>query len=195
MAAVTTMCVSSLIVSLQCIVMQTRLLFAASVIRHGTPHLLDMLASHAENADKAPLPCVKAVMKDLQQILDFHRNKLYELGPPEIAPCKWMSFMLDYPYQWKQLVKSTRFTSMELDIRKSPTTCILYTEAREVAFVYIMSGFIWDIKGAGIPLPSKAQAAESSVRNCGIVNSLPCVLCEIQYTNTIARADQRAAKS
>ena len=106
--------------SLQCVIIHKRLLLVAAVLRHGPPHLLTMLASYTDNADRAPLPWVRAVRNDLQRLWEFHRQKLEEIGPPDHAPQKWVDLMVNYPFQWKELVKSMRFTSMDMDSPKGP---------------------------------------------------------------------------
>ena len=62
------------------------------------------------------------VMKDLETLWTFQRNKLADLGEPAVSCQAWCAFIVEYPAAWKTLVKSLHLTSMSLDaaVDKTP---------------------------------------------------------------------------
>ena len=61
---------------------------------------------------------------DLVRMANFHYKKLAELGDPTECAEKWASLILNFPGEWRALVKALSFNSMELDVasktRSSP---------------------------------------------------------------------------
>ena len=55
--------------------------------------------------DGKPLPWARMILSDLGVMLSTYPSKLSELGDPSISPGSWLRFMLDYPRQWKLLVR------------------------------------------------------------------------------------------
>ena len=58
---------------------------------------------------------VRLIRSDLQRISKLCAAKLSDLGHPLIDPDKWASFIVKFPGEWKQLVKSCSITTMEMD--------------------------------------------------------------------------------
>ena len=99
--------------SLQCLLMQRRLTFLASILKNGSHGLHALLATTGR--DSQPLPWVRLIRSDLQRISKLCAAKLSDLGHPLIDPDKWASFIVKFPGEWKQLVKSCSITTMEMD--------------------------------------------------------------------------------
>jgi len=101
--------------SLQCVIIQRRLMLASSIATHG-PRPLQAILSARVNGQEGPW--VKALRSDLTALATFHAPKLDELGPPHENPHSWATLMTDYPREWRELVKAYLITDMPLDITK-----------------------------------------------------------------------------
>jgi hypothetical protein len=62
------------------------------------------------------------VRGDLQRIASFHANKLAELGDPLVRCDEWATMIISFPSEWRELVKSCHYNSMELDVASKPKT-------------------------------------------------------------------------
>ena len=100
--------------SLQCILLQRRLLLFASVLRNGSRGLKTLLSARAR--DGTPLPWVRLVRSDLQHLASFNADKVTELGDPLQNFDAWAYVAAGYPREWRALVKRCQFTSMDLDV-------------------------------------------------------------------------------
>ena len=106
--------------SLQCIIMQRRLLLLASILRNGSSRLVSLLA--ARGRDNQPLPWVRMISGDLQRTASYHANKFAELGDPLEHCNEWAAMITRFPGEWRELVKGVHYTSMELDVASRPKT-------------------------------------------------------------------------
>ena len=101
--------------SLQCIIVQRRLMLASSIAMHG-PRPLQAILSVRTNGQV--IPWVRALRTDLAALTTYHAPKLDELGPPQDNPHSWAALMTSYPKEWRELVKSYKVTDMPFDIMK-----------------------------------------------------------------------------
>ena len=85
--------------SVQCIVSQNRLCYLHQLL-HSNPSLLRAMLSASPD-----LPWNQLVRADLEALWKAQRFKLLWLGPPDIHPEVWADFMIDYPRQWKDIVR------------------------------------------------------------------------------------------
>jgi exonuclease III len=99
--------------SLQCILLQRRLLLFATVLRNGSRSLSTLLS--ARGRDGSPMPWVRLVRNDLQHLARCCADKMSELGDPLENFEAWASVAVHFPREWKSLVKRCHLTSMELD--------------------------------------------------------------------------------
>ena len=99
--------------SLQCLLLQRRLLLLASVLRNGASSLVALLSFTGR--EHVPLPWVRLVRSDLQRIASFHAGRLQELGDPLTNFQEWADLITNYPSEWRQLVRTCFYNSMELD--------------------------------------------------------------------------------
>ena len=99
--------------SLQCIIMQRRLLLLASVLRNGSVRLVSLLAAYGRGGQQ--LPWVSLICNELRRLFNFHGAKLDDLGDPVENGERWASFILEYPRAWRELVKSVAYNCMDLD--------------------------------------------------------------------------------
>ena len=99
--------------SLQCLIVQRRLMLLGSVLKHGSSRLLALLA--VRGRDNQPLPWVKMILDDLRRLASFHGHKVSELGDPAVNGDRWMKLIQDWPVEWRSLVRALHFNTMELD--------------------------------------------------------------------------------
>ena len=106
--------------SLQCVILQRRLLLLASVLRNGSSRLVALLS--ARSRDNQPLPWVRLISDDLRRLANFHGKKVEELGDPTVHCERWAALITDCPSGWRELVKAVHFNSMEFDVAAKPKT-------------------------------------------------------------------------
>ena len=106
--------------SLQCILMQRRLLLLASVLCNGSSRLTLLLSVIATG--RRSLPWVKLIRDDLKRLATYHGSKMKELGDPIQHGKEWALFIQNFPREWRELVKAVFYNTMDMDVAAKPKT-------------------------------------------------------------------------
>ena len=100
--------------SIDSMIVSRRLLYLPSVLSSPAVSLRALL-SVCVGPESRRLPWSQLILSDLRSLKLFYHSKLAELGDPLVDGQKWQALILDYPSQWKELVKGFRFSSSILD--------------------------------------------------------------------------------
>ena len=90
---------------IECLLRQLRLLYASRLLANGPQALLAMLGAKSLDGHSR-IPWTQQLIHDFCVFKAFFPSKLHELPDPCVRPDCWMSFMIDFPMEWKQLVKT-----------------------------------------------------------------------------------------
>jgi hypothetical protein len=166
--------------SLQCTLMQRRLLLLASVLRNGSPRILSMLAARGQGGQL--LPWVRLVCNDLKRLAEFHGDKLEELGDPSENGSRWASFIVDFPRAWRELVKSVFYNTMEGDMAaKSKSGSGEWGSCPPAAHKCLRCSCSFPTaKALDTHMKSKHKARAPAARKIGL--SLVCPSCHVKFS-------------
>ena len=92
--------------SLQALISRRRLQLLASVLRGDVPMLPALLAVSIPGTKHNALPWIELVVNDMCELQRALRPKLDELGDPWMNAENWCAFIVQWPAQWAQLLKS-----------------------------------------------------------------------------------------
>ena len=178
--------------SLQCLILQRRLLLLGSVLRHGSSRLVALLA--ARGRDNQPLPWVRLIQDDLRRVATFHGCKMDELGDPTVNGDRWMKLILAWPSEWRCMVRALHFNSMELDVASKAKTASGEWGSQPPSNHYCSTcGLSFkSAKALETHMKSKHKTRASAAQKIG--RSCICPCCYVQFssrTRLLAHASEK----